>query len=49
MMKYEIVAFITGDRRNRECAENIGRYMDGGIDVKKYPVAENCFQPAWRG
>ena len=58
MMKYEIVAFYKQEIEEiRECAENIGRLsfptrrssdlMDGGIDVKKYPVAENCFQPAW--
>ena len=42
MMKYEIVAFYKQEIEEiRECAENIG------IDVKKYPVAENCFQPAW--
>ena len=43
MMKYEIVAFYKQEIEEiRECAENIGRLYG-----KKYPVAENCFQPAW--
>ena len=45
MMKYEIVAFYK--QEIEEMLKTSGGYMDGGIDVKKYPVAENCFQPAW--
>lgn len=48
MMKYEIVAFYKQEIEEiRECAENIGRLYGWRYRCEKYPVAENCFQPAW--